>query len=393
MSANNLNLILKTIDPSWLKYFHELHWSGQINAYLGKGYASFTLTDTERKKWGITKEQESRISEILQTSINETNAKVMKQELLSLLVNVESISIPNKLEDKLIIDEIHKETDESIQSLTKEVLPFVNLVITNDFENFEKTFISWKGRQIRNILHKGMSIIVENLLQKEIFFSYTTIEEIEAKKKSLQPFYLLLYYHFNKYPDKERINIFKHFLLQQDKVITDSIDGIIYRSWKQYPAEMYTLTKDWILSNEPILINWLIHGVECPGRTDPLKAFNFLKPIFTSDDSEVQFILSHVIASILCADPLQTFHIFEGFLEGKKEAGIQIQNRLTQGLTDIITDKFFNQNYNDFDFPNLKDIIIKKMYEWNNIEDSSFYDISTIILKKIKDEKNLLSTD
>ena len=117
MSNATQTLFLQTIHPSWIKYLHNLHWSGILDAFLSKGYASFKLTDEERKKWSITPGIEHKIQEILQSVIDESNAQQKKYELLSLLASVESVSVPNFINDKLIIDEIHKEDDQSTKSL------------------------------------------------------------------------------------------------------------------------------------------------------------------------------------------------------------------------------------------------------------------------------------
>jgi len=388
MSSNLSSLFIPKIHPSWLSYLQEMHWSGTLDAYLGKGYASFKLIEEERKKWGLTQVQENRINEILQSSIDKVNAEQKKNELLSLLTSVDSIFIPNQIDDKSIIDEVQKENEKTNNALLQQMLPFIDFTISNDQENLLKVFESWSGRHLRNVFHKGISLLVNLLIQKEIFYNYSTVDDIESKLNGLQHFYLTLYYHFNKYPDKTRIDIFKHFLLKKNKMITDCIDGILYRSWKQYPNEMFILTNEWIESGNPILVRWLIHGIEVPGRGDPLKAINFIKLAFFIDDKEVAYICSHVSATILCADPYQTFHIFERMLQEDRNS--LIKNILITGLFDIITDKFTNKNSDIFDFPNLDKIIFDKMHEWNKLGDSVFNVISEIVLEKFYSNKILI---
>ena len=381
MSSTNKNIFLDHIHPSWIKYLHDLHWSGSLDVFLSKGYASFTLTDEERKKWNISNIQENRIRELLQSAIDESNVTMKKNDLLSLLASVDIVFTSNLINDKQIIDEIHEESIETNHMLQETMLPFVEPVISQNSQILTELFLSWQGRHIRNVFHKGIAILVDLLIQKEIFYSYTTIAEIEQKLKVLKPFYLMLYFYFNKYPDKERIEIFRYYLLKKDKSLTDCIDGIVYRSWKYYPDEMYVLTQEWIDSKNPILINWLIHGIEVPGRNDPLKALHFLDPVFYIDDSEVTFIISHVTATILCSDPNQVFHIFEELL--RPENSYMVKDRLLQSLLDIVTDKFINKNKEKFDFPDLNKIIFNKMNEWNKIENSVFQEISEPVLEKI----------
>lgn len=381
MSSPNKNIFIEHIHSTWIPYLHDLHWTGSLDAFLSKGYASFKLTDEERKKWNISNIQENRIRELLQSAIDKSNSTIKKQELLSLLASVDIVSTPNLLDDKQIIDEVHEESIETNHLLKETMLLFVEPIISQNSQKLSELYLAWQGRLLRNVFHKGIAILVDLLIQKEIFYSYSTIAEIEGKMDVLKPFYLILYFYFNKYPDKERIEIFRYYLLKDDKELTDCIDGIIYRSWKHYPEEMYILTQEWMESKNPILINWLIHGIEVPGRNDPLKAFHFLGPAFYIDNSEVAFIVSHVTATILSTDPIQVFYIFEEFF--RQENSNMVKNRLLQSLLDIVTDKFINKNKEKFDFPDLNNIIFNKMHEWNKIENSVFQDISEPVLQKI----------
>ena len=374
-------ILISFLDPSWIQILYDLHWDGLIDSYLSKGYASFKLTDDERKKWKLNSAQEDRIRELLQENISEAETNQKKTELLELLGSVESIILPNLQNDIALIDEMHTESDKSNQKLLQIVSAFIDPLLTDDQETLLDLFTNWQGRHLRNIFHKGISLLVELLNQKEIMYSYTTIADIESKPDGLKHFYLILYFYFNKYPDKERIEIFKHYLLKENEILTDCIDGILYRSWKFYPDEMFVLTKEWMDSKISILINWLIHGLENPGRSNPFKAFNFLMPAFYIDNKEVVYITSHVSATILCSEPYKTFEFFESIL--MKPNNLQAKNILKQSLEDIITDKFVNKNIDMLDFPNLEKIIFNKLQEWSKTDNVDFQEISIPLLDKL----------
>jgi hypothetical protein len=151
-------------------------------------------------------------------------------------------------------------------------------------------------------------------------------------------------------------------LLKENEKLTSSIDFIIVDSWKKHPDLMYELTRSWIDSLNPILIDWLVHGVENPGRNNSSKALNFLKPAFYLSNENVAWIISHVTATIICADPYQTLHIMDEWLQEKQS--INVKEKIKTSLLDLVTDKFENKNLDNYDFPDLENIIIKAMEEW-----------------------------
>ena len=376
------SIFVEFIHPSWIQILKELHWHCKIDVYLSKGYASFQLTDEERKKWDLSETNINRIKELLQQSIDEYNAKAKKSDLLTLLSFVESVRVPNRLEDVTIINEIRKESDEYNEYVIQQMLPFVEPLISNDQNTLEVLYSNWKGRNIQTIYLKSSSLLVDLLMKRNYFLTFSSINEIKQIKESLLPFYMLLYYYFNKKPTKTRIDIFEYLLLKDEQNLTNILNSIIYRSWKEYSSEMYQLTQKWMESKNPILINWLIHGVENPGRSDALQAFNFLKPAFYINDDEIKFIISHVTATIFCSDPYQCFHIFEDLMSNQNAS--MVKERLLQSLSDIITDKFVNKNYDDFDFPDLFDVFVKKLEEWKNNNNTLLNNIATVTLKLLE---------
>ena len=168
MSIDQPIILIPHLDPSWFQILYDLHWDGIVDAYLSKGYASFKLTNDERKKWKISDLQEERIRELLQEKVTEAETNQKKNELLALLSSFDSITLPNLQKDIVLIDEMHKESDKSNQKLQKIVDTFIEPLLANDQETLLVRFNNWQGRHLRNIFHKGISLLVDSLNQREI---------------------------------------------------------------------------------------------------------------------------------------------------------------------------------------------------------------------------------
>jgi hypothetical protein len=378
-------IFIKSIHPSWIKFFKEMYWLGYLDAFLGKGYASFQLTPEERKKWNLTQSQETRIKEILQSNIDKIDSQKKKIDFLNILSSIDYIYIPNNIFGYPLIEEIHQESEETNQILLEQIESFIAPIISGDYPKLAKLLQEWPGKDIRTVFYHASYLITQKLLERNFLISFETFDNVISKNNlsnHVLAFYLLICFYFDKEPDTLRIDIFKNHLMKRNEFVNSTISGIIYRSWKLFPVEMYEMTKNWIDSKNTVLIYSLIHGVENPGRFDSLKALNFLHSVFFIEDPDVSSILSHVCASILCSDPIQTFHILTGFVNSN-ESNKKILQCIDRSLSDIIIDKFKNNNQDEFDFPNLEEILVENLKVWNANENILLQNLASNILNKI----------
>jgi hypothetical protein len=299
---------------------------------------------------------------VLQSAVDKANAKTKINEFLSCLSSCDYIYVPNELEETTVVDEVRKETFENISNLTKSIEPFIEPMINKNYVKFSEEFIKWSGRNVQTTLKKSGEILSDFLKTNHITLNFPHSKDFESIAEEIQHFMLIIYYYSNPVPDLNRILLFKKLLLKDKEKLTSSIDFIIVDSWKKHPDIMYQLTKSWIDSLNPVLIDWLAHGVENPGRNDPQKALNFLKPAFYLSNENVAWIISHVTATIICADPYQTLRLMDEWLQEKKN--VRVKEKLKNSLLDLVTDKFEKKNIDNHDFPDLENVIIKIMRKW-----------------------------
>ena len=217
MSEPLTQLFIEKIDPTWIPYLRELHWSGQLMSYVGKGYATFQLTEQEKSKWKLSNQDISRIKEILQTSIDSANAKEKTSEFLQYLSSYSYIYVPNQLENTTIVDEVRKETPENIERLKGKMLIFIEPIINEDFVKLKEYFVSWEGRNVRTTLHKAASILAEELSNRKITLKFEDMESITSVPLELQPFWIILTYFFNRKPETTWFTLFKDLLLLENE--------------------------------------------------------------------------------------------------------------------------------------------------------------------------------
>ena len=375
---------LNSIHESWIPYLRDLHWSGNFDAFLGKGYATFKLNEEEKTKWNLSSKDETRINEILQSNIDKKNSVVKMNDFMKYLSTVEYLRIPNTLKsNKLLIDELKKETPENLKKLKLEISGFLDPLKESDFKKLAKLYNSWPGRHIQTTLLKGASLIADFLRESDIYLNFPSIKSFDEIVIDVQPFMLLIYYYIDKKPEITRLTLFRELLLRKNENLTYAIDRILYSSWREFSESMYNLTQSWINSLNPILIDWLVHGVEVPGRKTPLKAFNFIKSAFYLTDENVSWIISHVTTSIICADPYQSLNIISNWLDEKKAE--KIKDKIIVSLNDIITDKFEKRNIDQFDFPDLFNVLSKIMKTWTADENKLKREIASEYLNRFSE--------
>ncbi len=378
---------LPSIDLSWIALLNDLYWEGRIQIWLSKGYITLKVTDKEKKHWKLSEHHISKIQEVLQTSVDKIQADSLsiKKQILELLSNCEEVKIPNfnLNEDFPVYNQLTDITPEIETNIEQELNPILPLICQSDYEALENVYMNWKRRNSWPSLKKGAELASKVLDTKNLKFSPLDYERYQKIPKVLPPFLLLLQYFADPIPDGSKIKLYRQLLLLKAEEITRSLDFIIFSSWKQYPKEMYALTREWIASRDPYLIDWLIHGIEVPGRKESVKALRFLKPILQVENENVEWIFKHVLAQIIAASPYESFTHLETWLNDP-QISIRTQRILEQALREIIEDKIHDNNLMKEDFPNLDETLHSILTNWSKEGSQVQYQLSQEILNQLR---------
>ena len=385
MADKSIKLI--NIDLSWITYLNELYWEGKIQIWLSKGYVKFKLSEEEKERWKLTGRQIGKIQELLQASVDKMQADSdsIKQQILELLSSCDEVQIPNYEIDKdsPIHQELTNITPTIEKDIEREMNPIPQLIYQSDYETLEKVYMQWKRKNSWPSLKKGAELVIKLFDANNLHFPPLEYKKYLELPKILVPFFPLLHFFADPVPDEKKVALYQQLLLLKVEEVTRSLDFIIFSSWRQYPDEMYTLTRDWITSHNPYLIDWLIHGVEVPGRKESIKALQFLQPILYVDDESIEWILKHVLAQIIAASPYESLTHLETWLSDP-QTSIRAEKILGQALSEIVEDKIINKNLMNEDFPNLEETLHSIMINWVEEGSQAQYQISKEILNLLK---------
>ncbi|MFX1506576.1 MAG: hypothetical protein ACFFDC_10785 [Promethearchaeota archaeon] len=374
---------LSNIDLSWISYLNELYWEGRVQIWLSKGYVTIRLSEEEKERWKLTDRKIGKIQEVLQASVDKIQADSdsIKQQLLELLSSCDEVQIPNYDTDKnfRIHQELTNITPIVEMDIKREMDPIPQLIYQSNYKALEKVYMQWKRKNSWPSLKKGAELVIESFDANSLHFSPLEYKEYLELPKILTPFFPLLHFFANPVPDEKNVALYRQLLLLKSEDVTRSLDFIIFSSWKQYPDEMYTLTHDWITNRDPYLIDWLIHGVEVPGRKEPIRALQFLQPILYVDNESIEWIFKHVLAQIIAASPYESLTHLETWLSDP-QTSIRTEKILEQALLEIVEDKIINKNLMDEDFPNLEETLHSIMINWVEAGSQAQYQISKEIL-------------
>ncbi|MFW9903807.1 MAG: hypothetical protein ACFFFH_05705 [Candidatus Thorarchaeota archaeon] len=374
---------LSNIDLSWISYLNELYWEGRIQIWLSKGYVTFKLSEVEKERWKLTDRQVGKIQKVLQDSVDkiQVNSVSLKQQILELLSDCDEVRIPNFDTDKdsPIYQKLTNISPTIEMDIEREMNLFLPLIYQSDYEELEIVYMQWKRKSSWPSLKKGAELTIKLFDTNNLLFSPLEYEQYQELPEVLTPFYLLLQFYADPIPDGKKVALYRHLLLLKSEEVTHSLDFIIFSSWKQYPNEMYSLTRDWIVSQDPYLIDWLIHGVEVPGRKESIKALQFLQPILYVEDESIEWIFKHVLAQIIAASPYESLTHLETWLSDL-QTSIRTEKILKQALSEIVEDKIIDKNLMDEDFPNLEETLHSIMTNWVEEGSQSQYQVSKEIL-------------
>jgi hypothetical protein len=387
MSMTDRSIKLSFIDLSWISYLNELYWEGKLQIWLSKGYVTFKLSEEEKKRWKISDNQISKIQEILQASVDKIQADSIeiKQQILELLSNCEEVEIPNfdANKDSPIYHELTKITTTVEMDIEKEMIQILPMIYQSDYEALENVYKQWKRRNSWPSLKKGAELAIKLFNANNLHFSPLEYKEYLKLPEILLPFFPLLQFSADPIPDEKKVELYRQLLLLKSEEVTRSLDFIIFSSWKEYPNEMYRLTRDWITSRDSYLIDWLIHGVEVPGRKDSIKALQFLQPILFVGDESIEWIFKHVLAQIIAASPYESLTHLEAWLSDP-QISVRTEKILEQALSEIVEDKINDKNLMDEDFPNLEETLYSIFTDWVEKGSQAQYQISKEILNLLK---------
>lgn len=375
---------LPNLDLSWIPYLTDLYWQGKLQIWLSKGYVTFKLTEEEKKAWNLSEPQIEKIQEVLQASVDKAQGEsiIVKKQILKLLSNCGEVQIPNfeVNNDSTVYHELTKITPEIELEIEREMDLILPSITQADYIALENDYKEWKRRNSWPSLKKGAELAIKLLDAKNIrFCSLWEYEQFQKIPQDLTPFLLLLQYFAEPMPDEMKIAMYRQLLLLKTEEITRSIDYIIFSSWKQYPNDMYVLTQEWITSQDPYLIDWLIHGVEVPGRKESAKALNFLKPVLKVENENVEWIFKHVLAQIIAASPYESLTHLETWLKDP-QISVRTQKILEQALVEVLEDKIADNNLMKEDFPNLDKTLHSILTKWAEEGSHAQYQISQEIL-------------
>jgi hypothetical protein len=378
---------LSNIDLSWITYLNELYWEGRVQIWLSKGYVTFKLSEEEKERWKLNDRQIGQIQEVLQLSVDkiQTDSDSIKQQILELLSSCDEVQIPNYDIDKdsPIHQELTNITPPIEMDIEREMDPIPQLICQSDYEALEKIYTQWKRKNSWPSLKKGAELVIKLFDVNNLQFSPLEYKEYLELPKILVPFFPLLHFFADPVPDEKKVALYRQLLLLKSEDVTRSLDFIIFSSWKQYPTEMFALTREWIANRDPYLIDWLIHGVEVPGRKESIKALQFLQPILYVEDESIEWIFKHVLAQIIGASPYESLAHLETWLSDP-QTSIRTQNILEQALSEIVEDKIIDKNLMEEDFPNLGEALHSILTQWIEEGSQIQYQISTEILNLFK---------
>ncbi|MFW9786772.1 MAG: hypothetical protein ACFFE2_16225 [Candidatus Thorarchaeota archaeon] len=368
MSQSDHNVVkTQTIHPTWIPFLQSLYWEGKLDILLAKGFVHLQLSDEEKKRWKLTVKDIDRVEKILQRNIEdaERNNTELRREILSILAKTDYIEIPNYAveDDTDLFHELTSVSEEVKETIEEETREFVPLVRNAEYRDFEITYANWSRANHFPAMKVSASIISDALKAKDLSLPELSLEDWTDLPIDVCRFILLVNYYYDSKPNRKRISVFKKLLLKKHETLTSTIDFIIYSSWRTYSDEMFILTQEWVQSGDAYLVDWLIHGVEVPGRFQPAKALQFLNPVLLIDSKDIDWITKHVIAQIVGASPFDSLAILSEWL-GHVEIGERARNIVEQALKEVIEDKIESNNMMDEDDPNLKNTLDAILQEW-----------------------------
>ena len=378
---------LTNLDLTWFPYLTDLYWEGKLQIRLLKGYVTFKVTEEEKKAWNLSEPQITKIQEVLQASVDKVQAEsiTVKKQILELLSNYEEVQIPN-LEvnkDSTVYHQLTNITLKIEMDIEREIYSFLPLICQSDYEALEKVYMKWKRKNSWPSLKKGAELTIKLFDANNLHFSHLDYRQYEELPKVLTPLFVLLQFFADPVPDEKKVALYRQLLLLKSEEVTRSLDFIIFSSWEQYPNKMYTFTRDWIASRDPYLIDWLIHGVEVPGRKESIKALQFLQPILYVEDESIEWIFKHVLAQIIAASPYESLTHLENWLTDP-QISIKTEKILEQALSEIVEDKIVDENLMDEDFPNLGETLHSILTKWSEDGSQAQYQVSQEILKQLE---------
>ena len=385
MGEDNLEVLsIQYLDSSWIFFFRELYWEGQLNIWLSKGFVTFKLSDEEKARWRLTEPQIERIEEILRDKVEQHKIKNQrfKESVLQLLASVDSVKIPNfPVKTSMLIKELTQETSDLHEKLSSELISFIPHLRNQDFIRLSTIFDNWKRRNHWPTLKKGAEILENLASERSILIPKLSFNHYQKLPENLPPLLLLLNYYKDPIPTSSSIELYKQLLLLKKEKITATLDFILFVSWRNFPNEMYRLTENWIESNNPILIDWLIHGVEIPGRKEPKRALNFIKPVLNVINDDVEWLMSHVVSQIISASPYESLHILAKWVNNPN-ISVRAQALLESALDELVNDKIIDKNLVAEDFPDLDKTIRSIMTTWVKNGSDIQYEVANKFLKQ-----------
>ena len=130
-------LSIRKLDPSWILFFRELYWEGQLNMGLSKGFVTLKLSDEEKARWRLTESQVERIEEVLREKVEQHKIKnqEFKESVLQFLASVDSLKIPNFPVEpsSTLIKELTQESPDLHEKLSSELINFIPHIESRDF--------------------------------------------------------------------------------------------------------------------------------------------------------------------------------------------------------------------------------------------------------------------
>ena len=358
---------IKTIDPTWISLLKSLYWDGKLNILLSKGFVHLQLSEEEKERWKLNAQDVNRVEKILQRNIEvaERNSPKLRRQILSILAKIDHIEIPNYLvnDETELFHELTGVSEDIKEKIQKETREFATLIRNAEYEDFEISYANWSRTNHFPSMKVSASCISETIKAQDLSLPELSDEEWTDFPIDVCRFILLVNFYYDSKPNREKISVFKKLLLKKNEDLTSTIDFIIYSSWRTHPDEMFVFTQNWIESRDAYLIDWLIHGVEVPGRSQPTKALHFLYPVLSIDSKDVEWITKHVIAQIIGASPFDSFVILSKWLN-QLEVGDKAGSLVEQALKEIIEDKIESNNLMNEDYPNLKEVLETTLHDW-----------------------------
>ncbi|MFW9847404.1 MAG: hypothetical protein ACFFD6_11690 [Candidatus Thorarchaeota archaeon] len=358
----------QTIHPTWVPLLQSLYWEGKLKILLSKGFVFLQFSGEEKKQWNLGMEDINRIEETLQRNIEELGRKSpeLRRKVLNILAEASSIEIPNYVvrDDTDLFHELTDASQEISQSIMEETQVFAPLIRKSEYEQLELAYAKWSRRNHFPAMKISASGISDILREVGFFHPELSFDDWNKLPIDICRFLLLVRFYYETKPSIERMALFKKLLLKKDETLTHTLDFIIFSSWRTHPDEMFTLTKGWIETGDAYLVDWLIHGVEVPGRAHPAKALRFLKPVVSIDSEDLEWITKHVFAQIIGASPHESLSILSKWID-EKEIRDRTQNIVEQALREVVEDKIETGNLMDEDYPDLRKTLKSILQDWS----------------------------